>query len=127
MMRIFISAQILQRSRLRHELFSPPSLSYYILIKCDVYFSPSPLSLCMKFKHFFISARDAKRKRVDGELYSISASSPAAAAWKYFHQTSEIAIRSTENFAALFFPTAGAKTFVMVIERSDFALVVLSL
>lgn len=110
MMRIFISAQILQLSRLQRELFSLP-LSYYILIKCDVYFSPSLLSLCMKFKHFFISARDAKRarKREQSRWGVILCLFPGSGAWKYFHQTSEIAIRSTENFAALFSPQLGRK------------------
>lgn len=73
--------------------FSVSSFSLYE-IQTLLYFSPR------------CKASEKERSRVDGELFS--ASSPAAA-WKYFHQTSEIAIRSTENFAALFSPQLGRK------------------
>lgn len=92
-----------------------------------IFFSVSSFSLYEIQTLLYFSPRCKEEEKKSRWGVILSASSPAAAAWKYFHQTSEIAIRSTENFPALFFPTAGAKTFVMVIERSDFALVVLSL
>jgi len=109
----YLSAEIF--SWLLHELFSSSELLHFN--KMWRIFFPRLLPLCMKIQTLlYFSQIQREEKGVIHCLLFVSLSSSR----NIFIKHLKIVIRSTKSFPALF-STAKAKTFVMVIERSDFA------